>query len=106
MYLISLNSRNKLISKDLITVGTINETLLSPREVFKQAFLRNAVSMVLVHNHPSNDPTPSSEDIKITQKLCDVANEMAIPLLDHIIITDTSFTSMKGTGLLSNKFID
>ncbi len=106
LYLISLNSRNKLIAKDLITVGTINETLLSPREVFKQAFLRNAASMILIHNHPSNDPTPSSEDIKITQKLCDVANEMVIPLLDHIIIADTSFISMKGTGLLINNLKD
>lgn len=102
LYLVSLNSRNKVIAKDLITVGTINETLLSPREVFRQAFLRNAVSMILVHNHPSNDPTPSSEDIEVTRKLAAVAIDMGIPLLDHVIVAETAYVSMQSAGLLGS----
>jgi DNA repair protein RadC len=106
LYLLSLNSRSRLLAKDLITVGTINETLLSPREVFRQAFMRNAVSMIIAHNHPSNDPTPSTEDIEITQKLSDVASEMGIPLLDHLVIAEDSYVSMKAQGLMKSNKLD
>ena len=103
LYLISINSRSRVIAKDLLSIGTVSETLLSPREIFKQAFLRNATSIVLAHNHPSNDPTPSTEDIDITLKVCNSAAEVDLLLLDHIIIAENSFMSMKTSGLLDGK---
>ncbi len=103
IYLISLNSRNKIIAKDLISVGTINETMLSPRELLRQALLRNAVAVILVHNHPSNDPTPSEEDIVTTKNIAGLFSTAGVPLLDHIIMTDKSYASMKTAGFLSIK---
>jgi DNA repair protein RadC len=102
LFLISLNSRNKLIAKDLISIGTINETLLSPREIFRQALIRNAVAIVLAHNHPSDDPTPSDDDILATQKVAQISRETGLIFLDHIVIADNSFISMKALGVLKN----
>ena len=69
LYLISLDSRNRLISTDLISIGTVNETLVDPREIFKSALEKNAVSIILVHNHHSGDANPSEDDIKITERI-------------------------------------
>ncbi len=101
LYLLSLNSRNQLISKDLISIGTINETLLSPREIFRQALLRNAVGIIIAHNHPSSDPTPSDEDILTTKNLAEASIHTGLIFLDHIIISDEKFISMKSLGLLN-----
>ncbi len=96
LYLLSLNSRGKVIAKDLITVGTINESLISTREIFKQALARNAVSIILAHNHPSNDPSPSIEDIQVTKRVAKAGEEIGIKLIDHVVITNTNFSSIKG----------
>jgi DNA repair protein RadC len=95
LYLLSLNTRLKLISKDLISIGTVNETLIHAREVFKKAVMCNAVSVILAHNHPSNDPTPSDADITLTKEISEAGKILGIALLDHIIITNDSYFSIK-----------
>jgi DNA repair protein RadC len=99
LYLLSLDGRNKLIAKDLISLGTIDSTLVSPREVFRQALLRNATSAVLAHNHPSQNLTPSTEDLILTEEVAKIGVSLGIPLLDHVIITDSSYTSIKALNL-------
>ncbi len=99
LYLISLDGRNKLIAKDLISLGTINSTLVSPREVYRQALLRNATSIILVHNHPSQNLTPSTEDLLLTEQVAKIGTTLEMPLLDHVIITDTAYTRIKALCL-------
>lgn len=103
LYLLSINSRGKCIAKDMITSGTINETIINSREIFQKAFSRNAQSVILVHNHPSGETTPSTEDIKATKAVSEAGNKIGIPLLDHIIIANGSFVSLKQLGLLDCK---
>lgn len=95
LYLISLNTRNIIISCDLISIGTVNETLLSPKEILKQALKCGAVSIILVHNHPSNNTDPSDEDIKLTRLISNVSSQIGISLLDHLVVADSGFTSIK-----------
>ncbi|MBI2620831.1 DNA repair protein RadC [candidate division WWE3 bacterium] len=99
LYILSLDTRNVLLSKDLVSVGTVNETLVHPREVFRQALLRNAVSIILVHNHPSGDPTPSNDDILLTDKIAKAGKDVGIALVDHVVVCDDSFISIKGMKL-------
>jgi len=103
LYLICLNSRNKIISKDLISIGGINETTFDPREIFRQALLKFATSIVIVHNHPSGDTNPSTDDILLTGKIAEVGSWLGINLVDHIIVSDKSFTSMKALNLFVTK---
>jgi DNA repair protein RadC len=98
VYLVSLNSRRHLLSKDLIYIGTANETFVNPREILIRALENNASSIILVHNHPSNDPTPSAEDVTATCKVATAASLVGIDLLDHIIVGGTDYMSMKSLG--------
>lgn len=100
LYILTLDSRSRVISVDLLTVGTVNETLIHPREVFRQAIKRNAVSFILAHNHPSGDIDPSSEDIRMTQRIYNAGKELGIALVDHLIVNDAQFYSMKSNNLL------
>jgi len=84
--LILVNQRDELIHKEVIFLGTLNQAPVFPREVFRSAVRQNAAGIILIHNHPSGDPTPSQEDILLTQNLLELARTMEIPLLDHIII--------------------
>lgn len=102
LILISIDSRNRLISKDIISLGTINETIISAREIYKRALSRNAFSIIIAHNHPSGDTSPSTEDIEVTKVLFQTGKLMGIPLLDHIIINNNSFLSMKRLGIFSS----
>jgi len=101
LFLICLDSRNRLISQEVISKGTINETLIHPREIFKKALNKNAYSIILVHNHPSNEPDPSDEDIKVTKRIFRAGIDMGIPLTDHLIVTSNDFMSMKAQNLIS-----
>ena len=83
----------KLISYKLLFKGTINTSVVHPREIFKHAFLESAHSIIVIHNHPSNNTTPSNEDIDLTNKLFEIGSIMAIPLLDHIIIGKDNYYS-------------
>lgn len=95
LYLLSIDARNKVIATDLISIGTVNETFVHPREIYKQALFKNAVAIILAHNHPSDNPNPSKEDILVTERVAKVGISLGIPLLDHLVVCDSGFVSMK-----------
>ena len=95
LFVISLDSRKKILGVDKVSVGGVNEVTIHPREVFKKAINRLASYIVLVHNHPSGDHTPSRDDLVATERILNVSRIIGIPLLDHIIIGRSGFTSMK-----------
>lgn len=95
-----LNTKNQVISVETISVGSLNSSIVHPREVFKHAIRKSAAALILVHNHPSGDPTPSSEDLKVTKRLMDAGILLGIEILDHIIIGDNKFYSMKDRGII------
>jgi DNA repair protein RadC len=96
-----LDSRINVVGIEEVSKGTLNSALLCSREVYKAATLCNARSIILLHNHPSGDPTPSEEDIKITKRLKNAGDIMGIELLDHITVgSDGTYVSMKARGVL------
>lgn len=98
--LITLNTKNIVTGYFEVHRGTINTSLVHPREVFKRALLNNANSIMVAHNHPSGDPNPSKEDIQITERLKEAGNLLGINLLDHIIVGDDKYISLKEKGVL------
>jgi DNA repair protein RadC len=96
--LILLNPRNKIIGISTISIGTLNASLVHPREVFKDAIVHSAASVVLAHNHPSGDPEPSEDDLKITKKLVESGKILGIEVIDHIIIGKNDYYSFRGKG--------
>ncbi len=95
-----LNARNQLVHKETISIGTLTETLVHPREVFEPAIRNLASSIMLAHNHPSKNTEVSDEDVKLTEKLIQSGTILDIEVLDHIIITDDGYISFKEKGLL------
>ena len=81
-----------------ISVGSLDSSVVHPREVFKEALAASAASVIFVHNHPSGDPSPSEDDIKLTRRLVEVGNIMGVDVLDHIVVADSSYVSLKGMG--------
>lgn len=100
MKLLLLNTKSRLIGESEISIGTVNASLVSPRELFIEALQKNAVSIILLHNHPSGDPAPSTEDILVTRKIQEAGYMIGVELLDHIIIGDNRYTSLKEQGYL------
>lgn len=100
MHGLYLDVKNKLIWDEVISVGTVSLSIVHPREVFKPAFVHSAVGIILVHNHPSGDPEPSNDDLAITKRLKKVSEYINISLLDHVIIGDNNYISMKSRGLI------
>lgn len=100
MKLLMLNTKARLIGETDISKGTVNASLVSPRELFIEALQKNAVSIILLHNHPSGDPTPSKEDILITKRIKEAGNLIGIELLDHIIIGNNCYTSLAEQNLV------
>jgi DNA repair protein RadC len=96
--IITLNTKNIVAGLHVLAKGTLNACLVHPREVFKAAILNNAASVVCFHNHPSGDPTPSPEDIKMTQRLMEVGEILGIEVLDHVIVGEGRFISLKEYG--------
>ena len=92
--MLSLDSKGALISESLISIGTVNASLASPREVFVEAVNNRAVSIILVHNHPSGNPKPSKNDLVVTRQMKDAGELLGIKLIDHIIIGDNSYVSL------------
>src|SRR3989344_2011317 len=86
-----LDTKNKVISIKEISVGTLNSSLIHPREVFKEAIKESAYAIILVHNHPSGNPKPSDDDIKVTKQMIQAGKNLDIPLIDHIIIGNDKF---------------
>lgn len=96
-----LDTKSKLISHRVLFKGTLNESVVHPREVFKEAFLQNANSVLLAHNHPSGDCTPSKADFEVTYKMVHVAMTMGVNLIDHIIVGQNQYYSFK-----EHKYLD
>ncbi len=90
---ICLNKSNKIIRKEIISIGSLDASVVHPREIFKVAVENNAASIILVHNHPSGNPEPSNEDISMTKKIVEAGKIMDIPVFDHIIIAGNTYTS-------------
>ncbi len=97
--ILALDTRNNLI-EDLVSIGTLNASLVHPREVFKKAILHNSSHVIVAHNHPSGNASPSEEDILTTQRLVEAGKILGIAVVDHIIVTSKDFTSLKEKGLI------
>ncbi|MGN7177268.1 hypothetical protein BK139_05440 [Paenibacillus sp. FSL R5-0490] len=95
-----LNTKNQVLHKQTIFIGSLNASIVHPREVFKEAFRRSAASIICIHNHPSGDPTPSREDIEVTKRLAESGKIIGIDVLDHLIIGENKFVSLKEKGYL------
>ncbi len=94
-----LDTRNQLIKVSEISVGSLDTSIVHPREVFKEAISASAASVIFAHNHPSGDPEPSEDDIRLTKRLAEAGEVVGIDVLDHIIICDKGYLSLKGKGL-------
>jgi DNA repair protein RadC len=97
---ILLSTKNHIIATPTISVGTLNASLVHARELFKEAINYSAASVILIHNHPSGDPSPSKEDIELTQKLVQAGKVLDISVLDHVIIGDNKYVSLKEKGII------
>lgn len=93
-YCLYLNNKNEIIERRLLFMGTVNRSVVHPREVFKYAYLSSASGIICIHNHPSGDVNPSREDINLTKALIEIGKVQAIPILDHIIIGKDKYYSM------------
>lgn len=98
--MLALDTKNKVIGIFEISTGSLNASIIHPRDVFQRAILCNAASVILVHNHPSGDPTPSPEDVALTKKLVEAGRVMDISVLDHVICGEGGFVSLRERGEL------
>ena len=98
--LISLNVKNKINAINIVSIGSLNSSIVHPREVFTEAIKNSSASIIICHNHPSGDPTPSNEDINITYRIRDCGKLLGIELVDHIIIGEGTYVSLKEKGIL------
>lgn len=97
---LTLNAKNKLINSHLISIGLVNSTCVHARETFYPAILDGAVSIIIGHNHPSGDPSPSTQDVRLTRMLIDSGGILGIPIRDHIIVSSSGFVSMREGGCI------
>lgn len=95
-----LNSKCQIISQHLVSIGTIDQTMVHPREVFAPAVKNGAAAVVVAHNHPSGDPTPSAVDLEVTRRLISASEVLGIKLFDHVVVGDYDYTSIKGEELI------
>ena len=98
--ILCLNAKNKIVGVHTISIGSLSASIVHPREVFKAAMLNNASGIICLHNHPSGDPEPSREDIETTRRLVEAGEIMGIRVLDHVIIGEQSYLSMKEKCLM------
>lgn len=99
-FVVCLSSSNRIIKHELLFVGTLNSSLVHPREIFKTALANNSANIILMHNHPSGNSEPSHEDVSITRKIFDAGKLLEIQIFDHIIIAGNSYTSFVEKRLL------
>ena len=97
-----LDAKNRLLRRTRISAGTLTGSLVHPREVFRPAVVEGAAAMVLLHNHPSGDPTPSSEDLEVTRRIVRAGEIIGIPILDHVIVGEGSYVSLAELGELQS----
>ena len=96
---IHLDGKNRIMVVDVCSVGSLNQSIVHPREVYKTALLSSAAAIILIHNHPTGDPTPSSEDREVTRRLQEAGTLLGVKVLDHIIVGDNYFSFVEG-GLM------
>lgn len=95
-----LNTKNQIVHRQTIFIGSLNASIVHPREIFREAVKRSAASIICAHNHPSGDPSPSQEDIHVTRRLVESGKMIGIEVLDHLVIGDRKFVSLKEKGYL------
>lgn len=95
-----LDTKNQPTAINVCHIGSLNASIVHPREVLKPAIISNAASIIVAHNHPSNDPTPSREDIEVTKRLAEAGKVIGVELLDHVIVCSDSFVSLKEKGYI------
>jgi DNA repair protein RadC len=100
LVVLSADTKHRLLGCDVVSVGTLDGSPAHPREVFKPAIRRSAAAIALVHNHPSGDPTPSPEDRAVTRRMRDAGKLLGIPLLDHVVVGDTRYVSLRAEGMI------
>lgn len=100
LYMICMNTKLELISVFELSHGNVNSSIFSVREMFQKALLANAVSIIVMHNHPSGDPTPSNEDITVTERMVEAGKLIGINVLDHIIVGRPMFISLQERGYM------
>lgn len=100
LYMICMNVKLEMIGVFELSHGNVNSSIVSVREMFQKALLANAVSIIVMHNHPSGDPTPSREDVQVTKRMVDAGNLLGVQVLDHIIVGRPGFSSLKEKGYL------
>ena len=98
--LVLLDGRHRMLREVVVSQGTLTASLVHPREVFRPALREAAAAVVLVHNHPSGDPTPSREDQEITERLAEAGELLGIPVLDHVVVAERGYASLREAGLL------
>ena len=98
LYMLCLNTKNAVTSVFELSHGNVNSSIFSVREMFQKALLANAVNIILIHNHPSGDCTPSREDIEVTKRAVEAGNIIGVKVLDHIIVGDILYSSLKEKG--------
>lgn len=96
------DTKGYVIAHEIVAIGTLSNSLIHPREVFYPAIRRKAASLILVHNHPSGDPTPSTQDLEITKTLIEVGKLMSIPVNDHLIVGEQRYVSLRQKGVMFN----
>ena len=102
-YCLYFDSKQQLVGKELLFVGTVNKSITHPREIFKYAYLYSATSIICLHNHPSGDVTPSKEDILFTKAIVEIGLIQKIPVIDHIIVSNNNYYSFHDHGEISNR---
>ena len=100
VYLLCLDSKGLILKESRLSEGSVNKSLISPRDVFITALREEAVNVILVHNHPSGDPTPSGADTDVTKNIEELGAKLDVPLLDHVIIGDNKYYSFRKEGLI------
>ena len=100
LYMLCMNVKLEMTSVFELSHGNVNSSIVSVREMFQKALLANAVSIIVMHNHPSGDPTPSREDIQVTKRMVDAGDLLGVQVLDHIIVGRPGFSSLKEKGYI------
>jgi DNA repair protein RadC len=100
MVVLLMDGKNRLSAVDICSIGTLNQSLCHPREIFKSALIASCAAIVLIHNHPSGDTSPSSEDLAITRRLKEAGDIIGIKILDHLVVSTDEYTSFVERGLL------
>ena len=103
MMLLMLDTKGGFLGEAVISVGTVNASLVSPREIFLKALAFHAVSVIMLHNHPSGDPTPSEEDLLLTLRISKAGEMIGIELLDHLVLGDRKYISFREQGFFDKK---